>query len=88
MPYSAHSRANPSLPDSRGAFYASPRWSVFTIFLVSLVLVVLPGAFVAADLAGVTGLLLSAPVLATLRLPGRCVYRKFRILTPGPTRPP
>jgi predicted PurR-regulated permease PerM len=43
---------------------------------------ILVGALVAADLAGIVGLLLSAPVLATLRLFGRYVYRKLFDLDP------
>jgi predicted PurR-regulated permease PerM len=43
---------------------------------------ILVGAIVAADLAGIVGLLLSAPVLATLRLFGRYVYRKLFDLDP------
>jgi predicted PurR-regulated permease PerM len=50
--------------------------------------VILLGAFVAADLAGIVGLLLSAPVLATLRLIGRYVYRKMQDLDPWPDPPP
>ena len=50
--------------------------------------VILLGAFIAADLAGITGLLLSAPVLATLRLFGRYVYRKLLDLDPWPDPPP
>ena len=50
--------------------------------------VILLGAFVAADLAGITGLLLSAPILATLRLFGRYVYRKLLDLDPWPDPPP
>ena len=44
--------------------------------------IILVGAIVAADLAGIVGLLLSAPVLATLRLFGRYVYRKLFDLDP------
>jgi predicted PurR-regulated permease PerM len=43
---------------------------------------ILVGAIVAADLAGIVGLLLSAPVLATLRLLGRYVSRKLFDLDP------
>ncbi len=50
--------------------------------------VILVGAVIAADLAGITGLLLSAPVLATLRLFGRYVYRKMLDLDPWPEPAP
>jgi predicted PurR-regulated permease PerM len=43
---------------------------------------ILVGAVIAADLAGIVGLMLSAPVLATLRLFGRYVYRKLLDLDP------
>jgi predicted PurR-regulated permease PerM len=43
---------------------------------------ILVGAIVAADLAGIVGLMLSAPTLATLRLFGRYVYRKLFDLDP------
>jgi hypothetical protein len=49
--------------------------------------VILVGALVAANLAGVIGLLLSAPILATLRLFGQYVYRKMFDLDPWPERP-
>jgi predicted PurR-regulated permease PerM len=55
--------------------------------------IILVGAVIAASLAGVIGLLLSAPVMATLRLFGLYVYRKMFDLDPWPeppaiTRPP
>ncbi len=50
--------------------------------------VILVGAVVAADLAGIIGLLLSAPVLATLLMLGRFVYRKMVDLDPWPDLPP
>jgi predicted PurR-regulated permease PerM len=49
--------------------------------------VILVGALIAANLAGIIGLLLSAPVLATLRLIGQYVYRKMFDLDPWPTPP-
>jgi len=51
-------------------------------------IVILIGAFVAASLAGVVGLLLSAPTIATLRLFGRYVYRKLFDIDPWPPAPP
>jgi predicted PurR-regulated permease PerM len=44
--------------------------------------VILVGAVIAADLAGIVGLMLSAPVLATLRLFGCYIYRKLIDLDP------
>jgi len=49
--------------------------------------VILVGAVIAASLAGIIGLLLSAPVLATLRLFGRYVYCKLFDLDPWPDPP-
>lgn len=49
--------------------------------------VILVGAIVAASLAGIIGLLLSAPVMATLRLIGRYVYCKLFDLDPWPDPP-
>ncbi|MGH2522315.1 MAG: AI-2E family transporter, partial [Anaerolineales bacterium] len=46
--------------------------------------VIIVGALVAANLAGIIGLLLSAPLIATLRLFGRYVYRKMFDLDPWP----
>jgi len=51
-------------------------------------IVILVGATVAASLAGIVGLLLSAPLLATLRLFGRYLYRKLFDLDPWPEPPP
>lgn len=51
-------------------------------------IVILVGAIVGASLAGITGLLLSAPVIASLRLFGRYVYRKVFDLDPWPEPPP
>jgi len=48
---------------------------------------ILVGAVVAASLAGIIGLLLSAPMLATLRLFGRYVYCKLFDLDPWPDPP-
>jgi predicted PurR-regulated permease PerM len=45
-------------------------------------------ALIAANLAGLVGLLLSAPTLATLRLFGRYVYCKLFDLDPWPEAPP
>ncbi len=50
--------------------------------------VVLVGALIAANLAGIIGLLLSTPVLATLRLVGAYVYRKMFDLDPWPEPQP
>ncbi len=50
-------------------------------------IIILVGAIVAASLAGVTGLLLSAPLVATLRLFGRYVHRKLFDLDPWPEAP-
>ncbi len=49
--------------------------------------IILVGAVVAANLAGIIGLLLSAPILATLRLIGGYVYRKMFDLDPWPDPP-
>jgi predicted PurR-regulated permease PerM len=49
--------------------------------------VILVGALIAANLAGIIGLLLSAPIMATLRLIGQYVYRKMFDLDPWPERP-
>lgn len=49
--------------------------------------IILVGAVVAANLAGVIGLLLSAPILATLRLIGSYVYRKMFDQDPWPDPP-
>jgi predicted PurR-regulated permease PerM len=49
---------------------------------------ILVGAVIAANLAGIIGLLLSAPTVATLRLFGRYVYRKMFDLDPWPDPPP
>jgi AI-2E family transporter len=45
-------------------------------------------ALIAASLAGLVGLLLSAPTLATLRLFGWYIYCKMFDLNPWPERPP
>lgn len=45
-------------------------------------------ALIAANLAGLVGLLLSAPTLATLRLFGRYIYCKMFDLDPWPDPPP
>ncbi len=45
-------------------------------------------ALIAANLAGLVGLLLSAPTLATLRLFGRYIYCKLFDLNPWPGPPP
>ena len=50
--------------------------------------IILVGAIVGANLAGIVGIMLSAPVLATLRLFGRYVYRKMFDLDPWPEPPP
>jgi hypothetical protein len=50
-------------------------------------IVILVGALIAANLAGIVGLLLSAPIMATLRLFGQYVYRKMFDLDPWPERP-
>jgi predicted PurR-regulated permease PerM len=49
--------------------------------------IILIGAVVAANLAGVIGLLLSAPILATLRLIGGYIYRKMFDQNPWPDPP-
>ena len=49
---------------------------------------ILVGAVIAANLAGIVGLLLSAPTLATLRLFGWYIYCKMFDLNPWPDRPP
>lgn len=51
-------------------------------------IIILVGAIVGANLAGITGLLLSAPVIASLRLFGGYVYRKMFDLDPWPNPPP
>jgi predicted PurR-regulated permease PerM len=51
-------------------------------------IVILVGAIVAASLAGIVGLLLSAPLLATLKLFGRYIFRKMFDLDPWPEPPP
>ena len=45
-------------------------------------------ALIAANLAGLVGLLLSAPILATLRLFGQYIYSKMFDLNPWPEPPP
>jgi predicted PurR-regulated permease PerM/GNAT superfamily N-acetyltransferase len=45
---------------------------------------VIIGAFVGASLAGIPGLLLSSPTVATLRLFGRYIYAKMQDLPPWP----
>jgi predicted PurR-regulated permease PerM len=50
--------------------------------------IILVGAVVAANLAGVIGLLLSAPIMATLRLIGSYIYRKLFDQDPWPDPPP
>jgi predicted PurR-regulated permease PerM/GNAT superfamily N-acetyltransferase len=45
---------------------------------------IIVGAFVGASLAGIPGLLLSSPTLASLRLFGRYVYAKMQDLPPWP----
>jgi predicted PurR-regulated permease PerM len=45
-------------------------------------------ALIAANLAGLVGLLLSAPTLATLRLFGRYIYAKMFDMDPWPEPPP
>jgi predicted PurR-regulated permease PerM len=49
--------------------------------------IILVGAVVAANLAGIIGLLLSAPIMATLRLFGGYVYRKLFDQDPWPDPP-
>ena len=49
--------------------------------------IILVGAVVAANLAGIIGLLLSAPILATLRLIGGYIYRKLFDQDPWPDPP-
>ena len=51
-------------------------------------IIILVGAIVGASLAGITGLLLSAPVIASLRLFGGYVYRKMLDRDPWPNPPP
>jgi predicted PurR-regulated permease PerM len=51
-------------------------------------IIILVGAIVGANLAGITGLLLSAPVIASLRLFGGYIYRKMFDLDPWPNPPP
>ena len=50
--------------------------------------VIIIGAVIAADLAGIVGLILTAPTLATLRLFGNYVYCKLFDLDPWPPAPP
>lgn len=50
-------------------------------------IIILVGAIMAANLAGIVGLLLSAPVIASLRLFGGYVYRKLFDLDPFPSDP-
>jgi predicted PurR-regulated permease PerM len=50
-------------------------------------IVILVGALIAANLAGIIGLLLSAPTMATLRLIGQYVFRKLFDLDPWPDPP-
>lgn len=50
--------------------------------------VIFVGAIMAANLAGFAGLLLSAPLIATLRLFGQYIYRKMLDLDPWPDPPP
>jgi predicted PurR-regulated permease PerM len=50
--------------------------------------VILVGAIIGASLAGIVGLLLSAPTMATLKLFGRYVFRKMLDLDPWPEPPP
>jgi len=47
-------------------------------------IIILVGAIVATSYAGIVGLLLAAPLIATLRLFGRYVYRKMFDLDPWP----
>jgi hypothetical protein len=76
---------------------ASPRWNTATKFLVALVALVIIGSllerfqemlgplvFAFISYAGIVGLLLAAPLIATLRLFGRYVYRKMFDLDPWP----
>jgi len=51
-------------------------------------IIILIGAVAAANLAGIVGLLLSAPTIATLRLFGRYIYRKMFDVDPWPEPPP
>jgi len=50
--------------------------------------VIMVGAVIGADLAGVAGLLLAAPILATLALFGRYIYRKLIDVDPWAADPP
>ena len=50
-------------------------------------IVILVGAIMAANLAGIVGLLLAAPIMATLRFIGRYVYCKMLDLDPWPGPP-
>ena len=50
--------------------------------------VILVGAVIGADLAGIVGLMLAAPILASLRLFGTYIYRKMLDLDPWPGPPP
>jgi predicted PurR-regulated permease PerM len=49
--------------------------------------VIIIGAVIAANVAGIVGLILAAPTLATLRLFGGYVYRKMFDMDPWPTPP-
>jgi len=51
-------------------------------------IIILVGAIIGASLAGIVGLLLSAPLLASLRLVGRYIYSKMFDLHPWPAPPP
>jgi predicted PurR-regulated permease PerM len=51
-------------------------------------IIILVGAIVATSYAGIVGLLLAAPLIATLRLFGRYVYRMVFDLDPWPPPPP
>lgn len=51
-------------------------------------ILIMVGAIIGASLAGIVGLLLSAPTIATLRLFGRYVYRKLFDIDPWPPVPP
>jgi predicted PurR-regulated permease PerM len=50
-------------------------------------IIILVGAIIATSYAGIVGLLLAAPLIATLRLFGRYVYRKMFDLDPWPELP-
>ena len=51
-------------------------------------IIIIIGAIVAANLAGFVGLVLAAPLVATLRLFGGYVYRKLLDRDPWPNPPP